>query len=75
MKQGLATLRYIVFIFYKKHTELGHLDGSVGEASLFGSGHDLWVLGSSLRSHFVLSGESASLSAPHAPLVFTQINT
>ena len=38
----------------------GHLGGSVGEASTFGSGHDLRVLST---SGSLLSGESASPSA------------
>ena len=45
------------------------LDGSVGEAFAFGSGHDLRVLGLSPASGSLLSGESAfpSPSACHSP--------
>ena len=32
-------------LFTKINSELGHLGGSVGEASNFGSGHDLTVCG------------------------------
>ena len=42
---------------------MGHLGGSVSEASAFSSGHDPRVLGSSLTSGSLLSGESASRSA------------
>ena len=56
----------------------GHLGGSVSEASAFSSGHDLRVLGLSPSSGSLLSGESASPSAPHPPhvlsLTFSQIN-
>ena len=44
----------------------GHL-AAVGEASIFGSGHDPGVLGSSPASSSLLSGESASPSACCSP--------
>ena len=45
---------------------IGSPGGSVAEASAFGSGHDLRVLGSSPKSGCLLSRESASPS-PSAP--------
>ena len=45
----------------------GHLPGSVGEASAFGSGRDPGVLGSSPSSGSLLGGESASPSLSAAP--------
>ena len=59
---------------------LGHLGGSVGQASAFGSGHDPRVHGSSPALGSLLSGELASSSpfaAPHAralSLSLCQIN-
>ncbi|XP_034511794.1 COMM domain-containing protein 10 isoform X1 [Ailuropoda melanoleuca] len=50
----------------------GRLSSSVGEASAFGSDHDLRVLGSSPASGSLLSGESVS---PSPSLAFSQINT
>ena len=53
----------------------GHLGGSVSEASAFGSGHDLRVLGLSPMSGSLLSGEPASSSPPLLPnLSLSQIN-
>ena len=46
---------------------MGHLGGSEGKVSAFSSGHDLRVLGSSPASGSLLSGESASPSAPDPP--------
>ena len=47
---------------------MGHLDGSISEASAFGSGHDPWVLESSPASGSLLSGEHGSSSpAPSSP--------
>ena len=43
---------------------VGQLDGSVGEASAFSSGHDPSVLGSSSISGSLLIGESASPLSP-----------
>ena len=48
--------------------QLGYLDGSVSEASVFYSGPDPVVLGSSPVSGSLLSGESASSSpSPSTP--------
>ena len=43
---------------------LGHLGGSVNEASAFGSGRDPRFLGQSLTSGSLLSGEPAAPSPP-----------
>ena len=43
---------------------MGHLGGSVSEASAFSSGHDPRVLGSSLTSGSLLSGEQSLLPPP-----------
>ena len=51
----------------KLDTLLGLLGGSVGEASAFGSGHDLRVLGWNPESGSLLSGEPASPSPSAAP--------
>ena len=51
-------------ILYPSDLE-GRLDGSADEASVFSSGHDSEDLGSSPESGSLLSGESASASAPH----------
>ena len=45
----------------------GHLGGSVGAASAFGSGHDPGVLGSSPPSGSLHIGESASPSPSASP--------
>ena len=52
---------------------MGHLGGSVGEASAFGSGHDPGVLGWSPMSGSPLSGKSASPS-PSEPTLYPPPN-
>ena len=65
---------------FKRNSLWGHLGGSVSWASASGSGHDLWVLGSSSTLGFLLSREPASISlslcsspCSHT-LSFSQIN-
>ena len=54
-------------LIFKKCNTWGYLGGSVSEASAFGSGHDLRVLGWSPVSGSLLSGESASPSPSDPP--------
>ena len=51
----------------KKTGLLGHLGGSVGEASVFGSGHDLRVLGLSPALGSLFSAQSVSPSPSALP--------
>ena len=56
----------------------GHLDGSVSEASAFGSGYDPGILGSSRIWAFLLSGEATLLFplslTPSLMFALSQIN-
>ena len=52
----------------------GCLGSSAGQASAFGWGHDLSVLGQSPALGSLFSGESASPSASPHPLVLSQMN-